>query len=64
MSLNDRDPAHLHDILDATVRAKELLEDASLESFREDWRTRLAVERLFEIIGEAARRIEDRQSVV
>ena len=64
MSPDDRDPAYLHDIFKAGGRIGVLLKGVSLEKFRDDWTSRLAVERLFEIIGEAARRISQETQAI
>jgi uncharacterized protein with HEPN domain len=55
----DRDAAHLWDLLDAARRMRELVAGGTLESVMADQRTRLALERLFEIMGEAARRVSE-----
>lgn len=55
MQLNGKDMARLWDMLDAARTAVEFTEAMSSEQFLEDRRTRNAVERNLEIIGEAAR---------
>lgn len=56
MSRNDDD--RVHDILDAAARAARIVADGE-DVFREDDVRQLAVERLLEIIGEAARAMTD-----
>ncbi len=46
-------------MLAAAYDARELAGNLSYEQFIADRRTRLAVERTFEILGEAARRVSD-----
>ncbi|NIP71816.1 MAG: DUF86 domain-containing protein [Gammaproteobacteria bacterium] len=60
----ERDAAYLWDMLDAAKHAAELSADIDLDRLLEDMRTRYAVERVLEIIGEAARRVsqETRQA--
>ena len=53
----DRDAAYLWDMLDAAKQAAELGNGIELDGLMEDVRTRYAVERALEIIGEAARRV-------
>ncbi len=63
MRPEERDPAHLWDMLDAAQTVVEFMEDLTLEEFLAPGRdreiTRLAVERKLEILGEAARRVSD-----
>lgn|ERR1700722_4995909 len=54
-----RDPAYLWDILNAGRSIQRHLAGVALEQFLADELRCLAVERLFEIIGEAARRISE-----
>lgn len=49
--------SHLEDILENARLAKELVGTMSYEAFSQDIRTRLAVERTIEIIGEATKRV-------
>lgn len=49
--------SHLEDILENARLAKELVGTMSYEAFSQDIRTRLAVERTMEIIGEATKRL-------
>jgi uncharacterized protein with HEPN domain len=53
----ERDAAHLWDMLDAAKHAVTLSAGTGLDQLLEDIRTRYAVERALEIIGEAARRV-------
>jgi len=53
----ERDAAHLWDMLDAAKQAAELSAGVGLDQLLEDIRTRYAVERVLEIVGEAARRV-------
>ena len=53
----ERDAAHLWDMLEAAKQAAELSKDTGLDQLLEDVRTRYAVERALEIVGEAARRV-------
>lgn len=53
----ERDAAHLWDMLDAAGQAAQFAVDLDLDQLLSDARTRLAIERALEIIGEAARRV-------
>ncbi len=55
MRLDDRDMARLWDMLDAARTAVEFTAGVGFEHFLKDRKTRNAVERNLEIIGEAAR---------
>lgn len=55
------DLAHLWDMLQAARIAHQLCEGVSEDRLLEDLRTRLALERALEIIGEAARRVSPRR---
>ena len=57
MKPSERDAAHLWDMLDTARRAQELVAGVSYDSLMTDIRTRYALERALEIIGEAARRV-------
>jgi uncharacterized protein with HEPN domain len=57
MRPEERDPAHLWDILEAAESILSFTRGQTFQQFVEDAKTRLAVERELEIIGEAARRI-------
>ncbi len=50
----------LEDILEAGETIREIVAGKSIEDYRNEKVTRLAVERCFEIIGEAMRRLADR----
>lgn len=53
----DRDAAHLWDMLDAARQVAEFSAGLGLEQLLADARTRYAIERALEIVGEAARRV-------
>lgn len=57
MKPGERDAAHLWDMLDAARRTQDMMQGISYDALMADERTRLAVERLLEIVGEAARRV-------
>jgi uncharacterized protein with HEPN domain len=61
MRPEERDPAHLWDMLEAARAVVDFTENLTLEEFlaadRNRQITRLAVERKLEILGEAARRV-------
>jgi uncharacterized protein with HEPN domain len=57
LPLEDRDPAYLWDMLEAARTLRELTAGLSVASYLEDRKTQLAVERVIEILGEAARRV-------
>jgi uncharacterized protein with HEPN domain len=61
MRPEERDPAHLWDMLEAARAVVDFTESLTLEEFlaagRDRQITRLAVERKLEILGEAARRV-------
>lgn len=59
MPPEDRDPAHLWDMLQAARDAAGIIKDVSRQSFIGDRVRMLALERSLELIGEAARRISD-----
>lgn len=65
MPPSQKDMARLWDMLDAAKTAVEFTKDLGFESFLEDRKTRYAVERSLEIIGEAARCVapETRESL-
>ncbi len=64
MRPEERDPAHLWDMLEAARTVVDFTESLTLEEFlaagRDRQITRLAVERKLEILGEAARRVSSR----
>jgi hypothetical protein len=53
----ERDLGLLEDMFRAAQDVQTLMQDQNWLTFSEDWKTRLAVERLLQIIGEAANRI-------
>lgn len=53
----ERDPAYLWDMLDAAQRAREYVGGKDLDAYLDDGLVQSAVERVVEIIGEAARRV-------
>ncbi len=55
VSPSDRE--RLHHVLDAIDKIDEALKGYDLERFHNDWEKRLVIERLLEIIGEAANRL-------
>lgn len=57
MSPEDRDHAYLWDMLDSARTIKGFISGLTFTEFENDRRLQLAVERLLEIIGEAARRV-------
>jgi|SRR5882672_1005386 len=57
MKLGDRDAANLHDMLEVAREARDLVADIEAEAFLRDRVRRRALERMLELIGEAARRI-------
>ena len=57
MRPDDRDMARLWDMLDAARAAVEFIQGMDFEAFLRDRKTRHAVERSLEILGEAARRV-------
>ena len=59
MQPEDRDAAHLWDMLQAARDAASIVADVTLEHFLGDRMRMLALERSLELIGEAARRTTD-----
>jgi uncharacterized protein with HEPN domain len=59
MPLNQRDPAYLFDMLEASEKITLYLENKNFEDFLRDEMLQDAVERNLGVIGEAARRISD-----
>ena len=53
----DRDAAHLHDMREAALEARELVADMEAPAFLRDRVRRRALERLLGVIGESALRI-------
>ena len=54
-----RDHAYLWDMLQAADEARALCDGYTFETIEGDRRTLLALERLMELVGEAARRVSD-----
>jgi uncharacterized protein with HEPN domain len=61
---SDRQVRHLSDIADAILRIRRLTQDMQIEAFEEDERTNLAVERLLQILTEAAHRLGREASAI
>ena len=59
MRPEDRDLAYLWDMLDAARTALEFTRGATFRAYEGDRKLQLAVERLVEIIGEAARHVSE-----
>lgn len=57
--MSRRDRQYLQDILDAMEAAESFVEDVSFEALEEDRRTQFALQRAFEIIGEATKQLDD-----
>jgi uncharacterized protein with HEPN domain len=57
MRPDERDAAHLWDMLDAARTVCEMAAGYQFQQYSRDRKLQLAVERLVEIIGEAARRV-------
>lgn len=57
MLLNDRDKSYIYDMLNYSIEIIEIIRDEDHHSFIQNRIKRLAVERLIEIIGEAANHI-------
>ena len=57
MKPGDRDAANLHDMLEVAREARELVAEIQADAFLHDRVRRRALERMLELIGEAARRI-------
>jgi len=56
MKPDDRDVANLRDMLEVALEARELVAEIQAEAFLRDRVRRRALERVLELIGEAARR--------
>jgi uncharacterized protein with HEPN domain len=50
---------YVRDILEAMSDAESFVEDVSFEGLEEDRRTQYALQRTFEIIGEATKQLDD-----
>ena len=57
MEPEDRDSAYLWDMLDAATAVLDFIEGMDFDAYLADRKLQLAVERAFEIMGEAARNI-------
>lgn len=57
MKPGEWDTAHLRDMLEAAVEARELVAELKAEAFLKDRVRRRALERMLELVGEAARRV-------
>lgn len=57
MQPEDRDHAHLWDMLSGAQEVGQILADASLDEFESNLTMMRAIERCIEIVGEAARRV-------
>ncbi len=57
MKPDDRDAANLHDMLEVALEARELVAELQAEAFLKDRMRVRALERMLELIGEAARRV-------
>ena len=57
--LSDADRERLSHILDAIEKISLALQDTDFDDFSADWQKQLVIERLLEIIGEAARQTSD-----
>jgi len=57
MLLNDRDKSYIYDMLNYSHEIIEIIKDENHHTFLQNRLKRLAVERLIEIIGEAANHI-------
>ncbi|MBI5855462.1 MAG: DUF86 domain-containing protein [Nitrospirae bacterium] len=59
MTPEARDPAHLWDMQEAARTILQYTDGFSLDAYLKDGKTRSAVERQLEILGEAARRVSE-----
>src|SRR4249920_3032015 len=57
MKPGDWDASHLHEMLEVAVEARELVAHLPAKAFLRDRVRRRALERMLELVGEAARRI-------
>jgi len=55
--ITSADRERLLHILNAINRIEQIVESLTIDRFREDWEKRLVIERLLEVIGEAANRV-------
>jgi uncharacterized protein with HEPN domain len=56
----DRDPAYLWDMLQHASQVQKFAQNLTFEQYQQDEMRRLAIERLLEVIGEAARKVSSR----
>lgn len=59
MRPEERDAAHVWDMLSAARLSRELLEGVTRETYLRERMRQLALERALELLGEAARRVSD-----
>ena len=59
MQTEERDAAHLWDMLNAAENVSQFLQGVSFDNFMRERKLQAAVEREVEIIGEAARRVSE-----
>ena len=59
MSPNDRDLGYVWDMCDAASQVRDYAEAKTFEDYRKDKKSRLATERLLEIIGQAAKEVSE-----
>jgi uncharacterized protein with HEPN domain len=57
MGPDERDAAHLWDMLSAAREARMAVEGVAREAFLGDWLRRRALERTLEVLGEAAKKV-------
>ena len=59
MQTEERDAAHLWDMLNAAEHVSQFMQGVSFDNFMRERKLQAAVEREVEIIGEAARRVSE-----
>lgn len=59
MRPDERNAAYLWDMLDAALAVREFTSEMDYSQYIQDMKTRMAIERAVEIIGEAARNITE-----
>ena len=59
MQANERNAAYLWDILDSARKINDFIRGINIQEYMQNEMMQLAIERLLEIIGEAARRVSD-----
>jgi uncharacterized protein with HEPN domain len=57
--MSRRQEQYLRDILDAMEAAESFVEDVTFDELESDQRTQFALQRAFEIIGEATKQLDD-----